>query len=191
MSEIKKAQTTKPVLDIIKDRWSARSFSDKKITHDDMYTIIEAGSWAFSAMNEQPWRFIYALKGTPLFEKLFSLLMAGNQPWCKNAGALMLVVGKKTLTANGHENYSMQHDVGAATMLMTLQGNSMGIFSHVLGGYHANEASTIFDLGDDFIPVVMMAFGHLDDADKLEEPFRTRELTTRTRKSLEELILKK
>ena len=181
MSELKKATTTKPVLDLIKNRWSARSFSDKKITDDEMHTIIEAGSWAFSAMNEQPWRFIYALKGTALFEKLFALLMAGNQPWCKNAGALMLVVGKKTYTASGHENYSMTHDIGAANMLMTLQGNSMGIFSHVLGGYHANQAATIFDLEDDLVPVVMMAFGHLDEAEKLEEPVRTRELTPRSR----------
>lgn len=189
MSSIKIAQTTYPVLDIIKNRWSARSFSDKAIYENEMNTIIEAGSWAFSAMNEQPWRFIVALKNTPLFEQLFSVLGGGNQPWCKNAAALVLTIGKKTYTSNGAINTAMLHDVGSANMLMTLQGNSMGIYSHVMGGFDAKKSTEIFNLDDDLVPVAMMAFGFLDDAEKLDEPYKTRELTGRTRKPIEELIL--
>jgi len=154
-----------------------------------MNTIVEAGSWAFSAMNEQPWRYIVALKDTPLFNKLFSLLAGGNQPWCKNAAALVLTIGKKTYTANGAINLTMMHDVGAANMLMTLQGNSMGIFSHVMGGFDAVKSREVFDLDDDLQPIAMMAFGFLDDAEKLIEPFKTRELTPRIRKPFDELIL--
>jgi len=189
MNSIKIAQTAYPVLDIIKNRWSARSFSDKLIYENEMNTILEAGSWAFSSMNEQPWRFIVALKNTPLFDQLFSVLGGGNQPWCKNAAALVLTIGKKTYTSNGSINTVMLHDVGAANMLMTLQGNSMGIYSHVMGGYDAKKSVEIFNLDSDFEPVAMMVFGFLDEAEKLDEPYKTRELTGRTRKPLGELIL--
>jgi len=191
MHNLKIAKTKHPVLDLIKNRWSARSFSDQPISEQQMHTIIEASNWAFSAINEQPWRYIVGHKNTPLFDKLFSVLAGGNQPWCKNAAALVLVLGKKTYTANGSTNSTMMHDIGAANMLMTLQANSMEIYSHVMGGFDTVKSADIFELGDDLVPVVMIAFGFLEHADKLEEPFKTRELTARTRKPLEEFILRK
>jgi nitroreductase len=190
MSAIKTAQTKYPVIDLIKNRWSARSFSEKPISGDQINTIIEAGSWAFSAMNEQPWRYIVAHKNTPLFETLFSFLSPGNQPWCKNAAVLVLSLGRPRY-ANGALNPSMLHDVGSANMLMTLQGNSMGIFNHVMGGYDRATAIEVLKLDADHEPVVMIAFGFLDAPEKLEEPYKTRELTQRVRKSVDELVILK
>jgi nitroreductase len=189
MSEIKKAKTQNPVLDLIRDRWSARSFSDKSISEETMNTIIEAASWSFSANNEQPWRYAVAYKGTPLFDKFYDLLMSGNQPWCKNAAALVLSLGKKTYTSNGQPNSAMMHDVGSANMLLTLQANAFGIYTHVLGGYHAGRAAEEFQFEEDLVPVYMIALGYLDDSEKLEEPFKTRETTPRSRKALNEVLI--
>jgi nitroreductase len=50
----KSAKTNNPVIDLIKDRWSPRSFSNKRISQEDMNTILEAASWAFSTSNVQP-----------------------------------------------------------------------------------------------------------------------------------------
>lgn len=189
MSEIKKAQTQNAVLEIIRDRWSARSFSDKPISEETMNTIIEAASWSFSANNEQPWRYAVAYKGTPLFERFYDLLMPGNQPWCKKAAALVLSLGKKTYTTTGHPNGAMLHDVGSANMLLTLQANAFGIYTHVLGGYHAGRAAEEFQFEEDLVPVYMIALGYLDDSEKLEEPFKTREITPRSRKKLNEVLV--
>lgn len=189
MSEIKKAQTQNPILDVIRDRWSARSFSDQAIEASTMNTILEAASWSFSANNEQPWRYAVAMRGTLLFDRFFDLLMAGNQPWCKNAGALVLSLGKKNLSFNGQHNSAMMHDVGSANMLLTLQANSMGIYTHVLGGYHADKVKEVFQLEEDLEPVYMIAMGYLDHPEKLEEPFKTREITPRSRKTVEEIVL--
>ncbi|MBL7899105.1 MAG: nitroreductase family protein [Crocinitomicaceae bacterium] len=189
MSSIKIAHTKYPVLDIIRNRWSARSFSNQEITPETMETLIEAASWAFSANNEQPWRYAVAYKNTPEFEKLFSLLMGGNQPWCKNAAALVLSLGKKNYTSNNQPNSAMMHDVGSANMLLTLQANSMGIYTHVLGGYHADKVGDVFNLPEELTPVYVIALGYLDDHEKLDEPFRTREITPRSRKPLTEIIV--
>ena len=55
---IKKAKTKHEVIELIKNRWSPRSFSDKDINKESINSLFEAASWAASAFNEQPWRFI-------------------------------------------------------------------------------------------------------------------------------------
>jgi len=45
-------------LDAIKTRRSAREFTDKKVSKETIEQILEAGRWAPSGMNNQPWRFI-------------------------------------------------------------------------------------------------------------------------------------
>jgi len=188
MNTIKRAVTQYPVLDIIKNRWSPRSFSGKAIEPADVNAILEAGTWAFSAINEQPWRYIVAHRGTELFNSFFDLLFAGNQPWNKNAATLVISISKKTF-ANAATNSSALHDVGAANMLLTLQANSMGIYTHIMGGFDKEKAVSLLHLSEDLEPVVMIALGYPDNADKLEEPFKTREITPRTRKPLNEIIL--
>jgi nitroreductase len=189
MSIVKSAVTKYPVLDIIKNRWSPRSFSGKAIAPEDLHTILEAATWAFSAANEQPWRYALAHQGTEQFNSFFNLLVAGNQPWNKNASVLLVSISKKTFAANDKINSSALHDVGAANMLLTLQANSMGIATHVMGGFDKAKTISLLHINDDAEPVVMIALGYPDHAEKLEEPFKTRETAPRTRKPLDEIIL--
>ena len=58
MSHIKIAQTVNPVLDLIKNRWSPRAFSNQNISDEDLQTVFEAAGWAPSGMNEQPWLYL-------------------------------------------------------------------------------------------------------------------------------------
>lgn len=184
---IKIAKTINPVIDIIKDRWSARSFSDKEITQKDLETILEAGSWAFSSNNAQPWHFIYAHRKDESFQKLHACLLPGNQPWTKNAAVLMVVLADN-LNANGSKNKIARHDVGAANATLMLQALSMGIYGHVMGGFDVTKTIETIGIDPEILdPVVIIALGHLDAAEKLEEPFKTRELTARTRKDLSQI----
>ncbi|MBP7810250.1 MAG: nitroreductase family protein [Bacteroidia bacterium] len=186
---IKIAKTKHDVIDVIKNRWSARSFSDKAISENDLHTLFEAASWAFSANNAQPWEYIYAHReDSEAFHKLDSCLMGGNQPWTKNAAVLIAVLAHKKLD-NGHENKAAKHDVGSANATLMLQATSMNIYGHVMGGFDTNKAIDILNINTEVHePVVFIALGYLDEAEKLEEPFKTRELTPRTRKPLVEII---
>lgn len=184
---IKIANTHNPVIDLIKDRWSARSFSTKEITQKELDTILEAASWAFSSNNAQPWHFMYAYRNDASFEKLHQCLMPGNQPWAKNAAVLIAVLADKK-NSNGSENRIARHDVGAANATLMLQALTMGIYGHVMGGFDATKAIHTLGIDPDVLdPVVFIALGYLDSPEKLEEPFKTRELTPRTRKSLNEI----
>ncbi len=184
---IKKATTDHPIHELICSRWSARSFSEKAIWQEDLETLLAAASWAFSANNGQPWRYVYAHHSdTEAFQKIWSCLMPGNQPWCANAAVLMVSLMRKQFD-NGKPNATAMHDLGAANATLMLQAISMSIYGHPMAGFDREKTIEALGLDTDLVePVAFIALGYLDEADKLEEPFKTRELTPRTRKSLGE-----
>ena len=186
---IKIANTQFPVNELIKNRWSARSFSEKEIQQDTIHTLLEAASWAPSANNEQPWKFHVATKNDASFNKVWESLMQGNKPWCKNAAAFITIFARDTFSANGKENAWASHDVGIATGYLLLQATSMHIYCHPMAGYDKQILKDNLQYEEGLVPQCIIAIGYLDDAEKLEEPFKTRELTPRARKNVDELII--
>src|SRR5690349_3147088 len=94
----------KPEYDIepmLLTRWSPRAMSGESIGKDELMPLFEAARWAPSSYNNQPWRFIYAMKGTPHWEPFFNLLVEGNQAWCKNAAVLVIIASGKNFEYNG------------------------------------------------------------------------------------------
>lgn len=186
---IKTAITRLPVIDLIKERWSARAFSDQAISEDQLLTLVEAASWAPSSMNEQPWRYRLGQKGTEAFDKMVDCLLSGNQPWAKNAAALILCTTKKNFARNDQPNRHALHDTGMANAFLMLQATQMGIYGHIMGGYNPTKLREMFELTDEEEDVCIIALGFLGSPDTLEEPFHTRELTPRARKAVEEFVV--
>ncbi|MDF2188184.1 nitroreductase family protein [Paraflavitalea sp. CAU 1676] len=186
MSTIKTANTQYPVIDLIKKRWSPRSFSNKPIAEADMLTILEAGSWAPSANNSQPWRHVYAFKGTEGFEKIWNTLLPGNQPWTKDAAALVVSIGIKELPDTQQKNAYYLHDVGMFNSFLLLQAQSMNIYGHLMAGFDKRKLAELLNLPENEEAVSIMALGYTDAAEKLQEPYKSREISPRTRKALEE-----
>lgn len=184
---IKEAKTIYPVHDLISKRWSARAFSDKQISEEEILTLLEAASWASSSVNEQPWNYVYSFKNTVGFEKMWDLLSTGNKPWVKNASVLVMCIANKTFSRNGEFNRHYMHDVGMANANLLTQATSMGIYCHILGGFDKVTADHAFSIPEDKELVCFIALGYLGDGEKLEEPFKTREITPRNRKPLNEI----
>lgn len=186
--EIKIAATQYPVLDIIKKRWSARAFSEQSIGEQDLYTLFEAASWSPSSMNEQPWVYVYAHRGSELFEQMWSCLAGGNQPWAKNAAVLILSLCRNQFVTNQQTNFHALYDVGAANTVLLLQATTMGIYGHIMGGFDREKTKSTFAISDSYTIATFIALGYLDEPATLEEPFRTREVTPRTRKHIVDFV---
>lgn len=183
------AETQYAVHPLIAGRWSPRAFDGKAISDDSFFALFEAASWAPSAMNEQPWRYIAARKENAAgFEKLLGCLLPGNAAWAKNAAALILVYCKTTYSKNGEPNVTALFDTGAANQNLLLQAYSAGIYSHVMGGFDRNKTRDVFGIPEGYEPVCMIALGYPGNAEQLEEPFRTRETAPRSRKPLTEFL---
>lgn len=183
----KTAKTIYPVIDLIRNRWSPRSFSAGKISETDVNTILEAASWSFSGGNLQPWYYLYAHRDSAGFSTILNCLSPGNQVWARNAAVLMVSLARKERDP-GKPNLKAKHDLGAANMLMILQARSMNIFGHPMGGYDSEKI--IRDLEIDasvYEPVACIALGYIGDPDQLDESLREKELSERTRKSIGEI----
>jgi len=188
MSKI--ATTKYPVNSIIKERWSARAFSDKNISDDLLNQFVEAASWAASSMNEQPWLYYVAHRGTPAFDQMAELLMSGNRVWAKDAAVLLLSLAKKTFS-NGNSNRHYMHDVGAANQNLMLEATANGVLGHLMGGFDVVKTKEVFELSDDLDPIVFIALGYPGSAEQLPAPFNEREVAARSRKELGDILVKK
>jgi nitroreductase len=186
---LKEAHTTHAVHDLLRKRFSTRGFADRPLTSELLNTLFEGAAWAPSSMNEQPWRYYYALRGTDAFERAWECLTPGNKPWAKNAGALVVSTGSTVLHRNGEPNHYWLHDVGLANAMLLTQATSLDIFGHLMGGFDRDKANALLKLDTSKEQVAcFIALGYHGNAEELVEPFKTREHTPRTRRALLETV---
>ncbi|TPE44340.1 nitroreductase family protein [Pontibacter mangrovi] len=175
---------------LIENRWSPRAFSDESVGEEQLEALFDAARWAPSAMNEQPWRFIYAAKeDKAAFDRLSGLLVEGNS-WAKNAAVLFVSIAKTAYDFNGSPNKHAWHDVGLATGNLLLQATDLGLHVHLMGGFDAAKAKKELGIPDGFEAVAMGAIGYVGDPETLPENLKARELATRQRKPLNEIAFK-
>jgi nitroreductase len=140
-------------------RWSPRAMSGESLPKAELFRLFEAARWAPSSGNNQPWRFIYAHRDTPAFQKFFDFLDKGNQVWCHRAAVLVVVVSKKTRD-NGKPALTHSFDTGAAWMSIALQGHHMGLVVHGMQGFDYDRARAELGIPDDHAVECMIAIGH-------------------------------
>lgn len=184
---MKHALTTYPVQETIRKRWSPRAFASYPVAPETLQQVFEAASWAASAMNAQPWRYIYAHHANQeTFQKMVDCLLPGNQPWAKHAPVLILALAQ-TQFDNGSPNPAALHDLGMANANLMLEATALGLHGHFMGGFDPAKTKAAFELPDSLQPVAFLALGYLGEADQLEEPFRSREQAPRQRKPVAEV----
>jgi nitroreductase len=175
---------------LLQRRWSPRAFSARPIDDEAVLTLLEAARWAASAMNEQPWRFIYAAKTQgERYAKLLDCLAKSNQAWAAAAPVLIMTLVKTRFSAADRPNKWALHDLGLAVGNLTTQASALDLYVHNMGGFSAEKARQHFDLPADVEPVTMIAVGYLGDPEQLPEPVKQRELAQQQRRPIEDLIL--
>ncbi|MBV9302521.1 MAG: nitroreductase family protein [Acidobacteriaceae bacterium] len=185
----KLADTLPGVHELIRARWSPRSFSSRDISDRDLKTILDAARWAASSNNEQPWRFLVARKSdAAAFEKLLNLLVPANQAWAKAAPVLMIMASKRTFSPSGSPNRFAMHDTGQALAHVFLQATALGLHAHGMAGFDAERARKDLHIPDDYELGAAVALGYLAPPDQLPERYRDGEISKRQRKPLNELV---
>lgn len=173
------------------ERWSPRAFGDAAITKDELNVIFEAARWAPSSFNSQPWRFLYALRGTEAFARFVDLLVPFNQDWARHASALVFVVSSSTFVRPGNtepqSTRSYSFDTGAAWGHLALQATKLGWYTHGMGGLDYERAKTELRLPPECKVECAVAIGKLGDKAALPEQLRDGE-TPSPRKPLAEFV---
>lgn len=171
-------------------RWSPRAFSNAEISETELFTILEAARWAPSAYNAQPWRYVYARRGTAYWETLLGLLNDFNRSWADKGAALVIAVSKTTLVPPGAQtavpNGTHSFDAGAAWGYLALQASLSGWSSHGMAGFDQDKARAVLGIPDEYAIDAAIVMGKLGDKASLPEGLQTREVPS-PRESLDKL----
>jgi nitroreductase len=184
------AETSVQLNPLIAGRWSPRAFDpSKSIDTTTLLSILEAGRWAASSSNIQPWRFIVAHKDNPdEFQKALSVIKEGNQAWAQHASVLMIGVINKYRRPDVLNRHA-SHDLGLAIGQMILQALDHDIYARMMGGFYPDQAREAYTIPDEYEPFTAIAFGYKTlDLGYLNEGHREKERATRERRPLSELV---
>ena len=120
------------VLEAIRNRRSRFRFKDEKVDMENIKTILEAGRWAPSFGNSQPWEFI-VVSDKDLIDKLSKI--AGNvtifSERIKHAQFMIAVVVDPE-----KDSYHFVEDGAVASQNMALAAHSLGLAAYWIGIYN-------------------------------------------------------
>lgn len=190
VDELKHAPSSEGILTAIQRRWSPRAFGSRDVSDADLTRLFEAARWAPSAYNEQPWRFLVARRGTDTHRTIISSLIPFNRLWAPEAPVLILGVARKRFSHDQSENIYAPHDLGAATVLLTVEAAALGLVTHQMGGFDHEAARKALAIPDDYLMGTVIALGYQGEPALLaNERMMAQETAPRTRRPLREFVL--
>lgn len=177
-------QTTRtadhPIEPILLERWSPRAYDATPMPQSDLLTILEAGRWAPSAFNVQPWRFLYAHRTDAHWPAFFSVLNSENQRWAGEASAVIFLISDRIMPADEARPEKVSHynsfDAGAAWMQIALQATALGYAAHAMAGLVLGRGVEVLCLPNRFRLEIGITIGRAADANRLPDDLRQREV---------------
>lgn len=155
------------------ERWSPRSFLDKDVPDEVLFSLFEAARWAPSSANMQPWRFVIARTKADR-EKFFPFIFDMNRAWCEQAPVLVVMVSAKE-KPDGTFNRTHAFDTGTAWGYLSLEAFRKGLVAHGMGGFDPEKAHEILNVPDNYDIHAVMAIGYKGEKENLSEYDQSRE----------------
>ena len=187
----KHAQTDYPINELLAQRFSPYAFDPQRaVAADDLRSLFEAARWTMSSYNAQPWRYIVGIKGEgDNWEKIHQCLVEGNQPWAANAPVLALGLVKTHFDRNDKFNKAAEHDLGAASAMLTVEATARGIAVHQMIGIESDKVLEIFAPGEGIEPLTALAIGYVGEPGVMPASYAERDESPRQRLAQGEFLL--
>jgi nitroreductase len=157
------------VMEAILTRRSIRKYTGEPVSEEDLQTILRAGSYAPSAHNYQPWRFIVVRD----VEKLTAI--ANSHRYAKmlpEAGCGIVVAGDKSVQK---KLGFLVEDCSAAIQNILLAAHGLGLGTVWCGLYPVPKltkaVSAVLQLPPNIVPVGLVALGHKIEDRRVSERF--------------------
>jgi|YelNatPaOPRAMG01_1025707.scaffolds.fasta_scaffold06529_9 nitroreductase len=125
------------ILELIKNRRSIRRYRRENIHNELVKKILEAGRWAPSANNSQPWSFI-VLKSEEVRRNVAEATTYGK--FLANAPIGIVVIIDPELSRHAVE------DGAIATMNMLLEAHALGLGACWIGAYNSSYEERIKEI---------------------------------------------
>lgn len=150
--------TSTIVRDVIKGRRSVRSFKDERISKEHLTFILEAGIWAPSGGNAQPWEFVVVRdKATIEKIRLFSPGLFGDPDVI-----VVLCINKERVKGGKSEELVALMDIAMAAQNMMLAAYSLGVGSCPIASFNKIAVKELLEIPEHVDPVLMLSLGYPD-----------------------------
>ena len=162
------------VIEAIHGRRSVRRFIDEPLSPGDLTAILEAGRWAPSGKNNQPWRFV-VIEGREKKEELAALTLYGK---IINSAAACIAVFLDTEAC--YDQSKDSQSAGAAIQNMLLAAHSLGLGAVWMGEILKSKERVrdLLGLAEPMLLQAVVAVGRPERRDQ-----------TSNRRPLDELVL--
>ncbi len=141
--------------DVIRNRFSTRSFKDEKVNKEQLDKILEAGRLAPTAKNIQPQK-VYVIDSDDALNKINEC-----SPCIYGAKTVLLVCSDKE-TAFHKENYSTyEMDACIVATHMLLEATNVGVDSVWVEMFDNNKVKSLFNIS--FEPICLIPLGYKTD----------------------------
>ena len=144
------------VQDAIRNRRSIREFTDRPVERDLLERILEAGIWAPSGLNNQPWRFVLIsdvlVKSRLAEQTSYAHIISG-------APALIAVYLDREIM---YDEVKDHQAAGACIQNMLLAAHELGLGAVWLGQILKNkdQVNAILQLSDQYDLMALLALGY-------------------------------
>lgn len=170
------------VFQAIRERRSYRSFSNQPVEEEKLQAVLEAGQWAPSVMNLQPWKF-YVVKNAEMRARIKSasqetlqlIYQASGWNWVSKfsveflteAPVIIVVAGDPKKT--GADQFLPGRGVGyaysccAAVQNMHLAAHALGLGTLWFTLYETNKIKDLLNIPSELDVVSMVVLGYPSD----------------------------
>lgn len=150
--------------DAIKARYSVRRFAATNVAAEVVERLVELATWAPSAGNLQPWRFV-AVRDPA--RKAALAEAAWGQRFVAQAPVVVVICADPERSAarygdRGRTLYCLQ-DTAAATQTFLLAAAAQGIGSCWVGAFDEEEVRRVLGLTEGLRPVAIVPLGYAAD----------------------------
>ena len=146
------------VFSVIKKRRSVRAYKDIPIKNNDLDKILEAGRWAPSGVNIQPWRFL-VVREKRLIKEIGELCYFGaikSRHVCEAAAVIVLCGDSRSM------GDTWEKDCMIAGTNVTLMAEALGIGTCWIGAFNGKGIRTLCTIPDHLKIIALISMGYAD-----------------------------
>lgn len=161
--------------DVIRHRYSVRSFTSEKVDRSFILEILEAARMAPSAVNYQPWHFIVITEP----ENLIDIQEVYPRKWFAEAPACIVVCSDHSQSWKRKSDGKDFADVDAAIAIdhLVLKATDLGLGTCWVCNFDTEMTRKKLHLPENIEPIALIPFG-----------YTTSEAPPKSRKPLSELV---
>ncbi|WP_319268548.1 nitroreductase family protein [uncultured Draconibacterium sp.] len=164
-------------LEIIHQRKSVRNYTEKKVSKEQLETLVKAAMAAPTAVNKQPWAFI-AINDRATLDHLGYKLPYAKMT--KTASAAIIVCGDLSKALEGWEQAFWIQDCSAASQNILLAAEAMGLGAVWTAAYPAEDRMAIvrdiLNLPENIIPLNVIPVGYPKGIEKPKDKWKPENL---------------